>query len=67
MNAKVGSNNGGLEQVTGAHGVGNVNENGEMFINLVIVCTVFLHKTCHKIMSISRPHHGKSDRPYSSK
>jgi exonuclease III len=34
MNAKVGSNNEGLEHVTGRHGIGNMNENGGMFSEL---------------------------------
>jgi hypothetical protein len=34
MNAKVGSNNAGLEQVMGMHGLDDMNENGEIFNKL---------------------------------
>jgi hypothetical protein len=50
MNAKFGSNNEGLEHVMGRHGIGNMNENGELFSelcdssDLIIGGTVFPHK-----------------------
>ena len=50
MNAKVGNENTGYEQVMGKHGIGTMNENGELFANfcanynLVIGGTIFLHK-----------------------
>ena len=50
LNAKVGSDNTGYEQVMGRHGLGEMNENGELFANrcanhnLVIGGTVFPHK-----------------------
>jgi exonuclease III len=53
MNAKLGSNNDGLEHVMGRHGIGNMNQNGELFGELCASCdliiggTVFPHKTCH--------------------
>jgi exonuclease III len=53
MNAKVESNNEGLEHVMGRHGIGNMNENGELFSELcassdmIIGETVFAHKICH--------------------
>jgi len=53
MNAKIGSNNEGLERVMGRHGIENMNENGELFSELCASCdliiggTVFPHKTCH--------------------
>jgi exonuclease III len=62
LNAKIGSNNVGLEQVMGVQGVGEMNENGEMFLNfcanydLVIGGTLFPHKTCHKITWVSPDH-----------
>ena len=31
MNAKIGPNNEGTEHVMGRHGIGNMNENGELF------------------------------------
>jgi len=55
MNAKIGSNNEGLEHVMGRHGIGNMNENCELFSELRVSCdliiegTVFPHKTCHKV------------------
>ncbi len=54
MNAKVGSNNSGREQVMGKHGLGVINDNGERFCelctnnNLVIGGTIFPHKRIHK-------------------
>jgi hypothetical protein len=59
MNAKVGSNNEGLQHVMGRHGIGNINENGEMCSELCASCdliiggTVFLHKICHKVSWVS--------------
>ena len=55
MNAKVGRNTQGIENVTGAQGLGeDANENGAHFIsfcaanNLVIGGTLFQHKDIHK-------------------
>ncbi|KAJ3595043.1 hypothetical protein NHX12_004348 [Muraenolepis orangiensis] len=54
FNAKIGGRNEGYEEVMGKDGVGNINENGEMFVetcvnnNLVIGGIVFPHKTIHK-------------------
>ena len=59
MNAKVGSNNEGLEHVIGRHGIGNMNEIGEKFSELCASCdliiggTVFPHKICHKVSWVS--------------
>ena len=55
FNAKVGSDNAGLERVMGRHGLGIRNGNGELladFCNanqLAIGGTLFPHKTCHKV------------------
>jgi hypothetical protein len=35
MNVQIGPENEGLEHVTGRHGIGNANENGERLIDLV--------------------------------
>ncbi|KAJ3608734.1 hypothetical protein NHX12_023264 [Muraenolepis orangiensis] len=57
FNAKIGGRNEGYEEVKGKHGVGKMNENGEMFVetcvnnNLVIGGSVFPHKTIHKTTS----------------
>jgi hypothetical protein len=62
MNAKVGPNNVGLEQVMGIHGLGEMNENGKMFRNfctshdLVTGGTIFPHKKCHKVTWVSPDH-----------
>ena len=59
MNAKIGSNNEGLEHDMGRHGIGNMNKNGELFSELCASCdliiggTVFPHKTCHKVSWVS--------------
>lgn len=62
MNAKVGSNNKGLEQIMGKNGIGDMNKNGEMLVNfcasydLVTGVTLFLHKRCHKITWVPPDH-----------
>ena len=54
MNAKVGSDNTGREFTMGKEGLGEINENGEMFANfcgqndLVIGGTFYKHKNIHK-------------------
>ena len=59
INAKVGGDNTGYEQFMGKHGLGKMNENGEMFANfcaehyLVIGGTVFPHKKSHKATWVS--------------
>lgn len=62
LNAKIGGQNEGYEAVMGKHGVGIMNENGEMFAetcvnnNLVIGGSVFPHKTIHKTTWVSPDH-----------
>lgn len=59
LNAEVGSDNTGFEQVMGKHGLGVMNENGELFANhcannnLVIGGTLFPHKPCHRVIWVS--------------
>ena len=59
LNAKVGSERIGREREIGPHGIGNINENGELFSDfcavnrLVIGGTLFPHKNCHKITWVS--------------
>jgi hypothetical protein len=54
LNAKFGDNYLGLKNVTGRHGLGTRNENGDVFIglsvnyNLVIGGSLFPHKDTHK-------------------
>ncbi|VDO78835.1 unnamed protein product [Schistosoma margrebowiei] len=54
LNAKVGMDNIGYEDIMGRHGLGERNENGERFANLcafnklVIGGTIFPHKRIHK-------------------
>ena len=58
-NAKVGENNEGFERTMGRHGLGYMNENGELFANfcsfnnLVIGGTLFPHKRTHKATWVS--------------
>lgn len=62
MNAKVGADNTGLEEVMGKHGLGEMNENGERFTNLcasnnlIIGGSIFPHKRIHKATWISPDH-----------
>ena len=59
LNAKIGSDNTGYEQVMGIHALGTMNENGERFAdlcalnNMVIGGSIFQHKTIHKATWIS--------------
>ena len=59
MNAKVGTDNTGEEEVMGIHGIGQVKDNGERFKRLygfnqlVFGGTIFLHKTVHKASWVS--------------
>jgi len=59
LNAKVGSDNTDNETIMGRHGIGEQNENGELFTefctfnDLVIGGTLFPHKTTHKATWIS--------------
>lgn len=54
LNAKVGNSNVNWETVMGKHGLGTMNENGELFAelclnyNLLVGGTVFPHKDIHK-------------------
>ena len=59
LNAKVGQNNAGYEQVMGKHGLGQMNENGERLADLcamnglMIGGTLFQHKAIHKATWVS--------------
>ncbi|CAG2208032.1 Craniofacial development protein 2 [Mytilus edulis] len=59
LNAKVGSERKGWDREIGPHGIGKMNENGELFAdfcatnNLVIGGTLFKHKNCHKVTWVS--------------
>ena len=59
MNAKVGDDNKDREKIMGTHGLGQMNENGEMFTDfctyneLVIGGSIFPHKRCHKVTWVS--------------
>ena len=62
MNAKVGSINTDREHEMGKHGIGQMNENGELLAdfctvnNLVIGGTLFPHKRCHIATWVSPDH-----------
>ena len=62
FNAKIGSNNRGYEEVMGTHGIGEMNENCEMFADLcsfnrlIIGGSVFPHKRIHKATWVSLDH-----------
>ncbi|XP_071153817.1 craniofacial development protein 2-like [Mytilus edulis] len=59
LNAKVGSERKGWDREIDPHGIGKMNENGELFAdfcttnNLVIGGTLFKHKNCHKVTWVS--------------
>lgn len=62
FNAKIGTNNKNRESIMGTHSLGNINENGELFIkfcqdnNLVIGDSLFPHKNIHKVTWVSPDH-----------
>ncbi|VDP78501.1 unnamed protein product [Schistosoma mattheei] len=62
LNAKVGIDNNGYEDITGRIGLRERNENGEgfansyAFIKLIIGSTIFPHKRIHKATWISTEH-----------
>jgi hypothetical protein len=66
LNAKVGQDNKGLEHVMGRHGLGERNENGQLFVDfcashdLVVGGTIFPHKDCHKVTWVSPDHKTKN-------
>ncbi|VDO53008.1 unnamed protein product [Schistosoma margrebowiei] len=66
LNAKVGMNNNGYEDIMGQHGLGEKKENGERFPNLyalnklVIDGTIFPHKRIHKSRWVSPDHTTKN-------
>ncbi|CAC5368115.1 unnamed protein product [Mytilus coruscus] len=52
LDAKVGSDNTGYEQVMGRYGLGEINENGELFANHcanhnLVIGNIFPNKKCH--------------------
>ncbi|CAG2254452.1 Craniofacial development protein 2 [Mytilus edulis] len=59
LNAKVGKDRTGREREMGPNGIGEMNENGEIFADfcavnsLVIGGTLFPHKNCHKVTWVS--------------
>lgn len=59
INAKVGNDNDGIEHVMGKHGIGEMNKNGELLVELCglndlrIGGTLFPHKDCHKVTWVS--------------
>ena len=63
FNAKIGSDNFGREYVMGSEGLGQINENGELFAdfcsfnNIVIGGSLFRHKRIHKATWISPDHY----------
>lgn len=62
LNAKIGADNTGYEDIMGCHGLGQMNENGERFAdlcalnNLVIGGSVYPHKNIHKATWVSPDH-----------
>ena len=62
LNAKIGSDNSGYEEVMGRQGLGRMNENGEMladfcaFNNMIIGGGVFPHRRIHNATWVSPDH-----------
>lgn len=71
FNAKIGEDNTGYEEVMGRHGLGELRENGERFVDfcalnrLVIGGSIFPHGRIHKATWVSnRPYYRDPNRPY---
>jgi exonuclease III len=62
FNAKIGNVNQGLKHVMGRHGLGNRNENGDLFVDLcanqelIIGGSLFPHKDIHKATWVAPNH-----------
>lgn len=62
FNAQVGADNNNVETVMGSHGLGRMNENGELFTGmcanngLTIGGTIFPHRDVHKVTWVSPDH-----------
>ena len=74
LNAKVGKDNEGCENIMGKHDIGVRNDHGERLVdfcglnNLVVTGTVFPHRRIHKEnMGFSRWTDEESNRPCASK
>ena len=67
FNVKIGDDNQGVKHVTGRNGLGNRNENGEIFIDLcanyemIIGGSLFPHKDIHKATWVA-PNHRTSNQ-----
>ena len=62
-NAKIGSDNTGREHVMGRHGEGEINANGDLFVDMcafnsmAIVGSIFPHKRVHRVTWVPPDHH----------
>jgi len=56
MNAKIGSNNEGLEHVMGRHGIGNMNGSGELFSELCASCDLIIGEQYFLIKHVIKYH-----------
>ena len=59
FNAKIGMDKAGYEDIMGAHGLGQMNENGERFADLCALNQLVIGH-----MDIPEPRHGEPDRPH---
>ena len=66
FDGKISSDNTGREQVMGGHGEGEINANGELFVDMcafnsmVIGGSIFPNKRIHKVTWVSPDHHTES-------
>ena len=62
FNAKIGNDNTGYEEVMGKHGIGQMSENGEKFLDicalnkLIVGGSIYPHKRIHKATWVSPDH-----------
>ena len=54
LNAKEGSDNTGFEEAIGCHGLGHINENGELFANLCASNSLVIGGTLFQIKRTSK-------------
>lgn len=59
LNAKIGADNAGYEDIMGKHAPGHMNDNGERFLefcrayDLIVGGSLFPHRDCHKVTWVS--------------
>ena len=64
---KVGSDNTGREEIMGKHGLGTMNENGELFADFCTFNDLVIGGNAQSHMGLTRWENRESDRPHNHK